>query len=62
MKPNILETINNPTTRLKIATYNGKTEQSVILWIKKNHKNLTLPESIRAIEETTSLKRKDIIS
>jgi len=62
MNDKTLNTINTPQCRLKIAEYNGKTEQTVILWIKNNHKNLTLESSLKAIEEVTGLNRNQILS
>lgn len=63
IKENVLKTINKPSIRLRIAMANDNTtEHTVSRWIRNNHKNLTLPQSIRVIEEATGLTQSEILT
>ena len=63
IKENVLKELNKPSVRLRIAMVNNNTtEHTVSRWIRTNHKNLTLPQSLKVIEEATGLTQEEILT
>lgn len=56
-----LKKINNVSTRLKIATALGVSEQTVIRYISENHENLTKAAALKVIRDETKLTDNQIL-
>jgi hypothetical protein len=56
-----LDKINNPQVRGRIAVALGQTEQSVINYIKRNDRKLTMYAVLEVIKTATGLSESEIL-
>lgn len=61
LRPKILEKLNTPSVRVRLALALNCTEQTVIRYIKANDDNLTKAAALAVIREETGLEDSEVL-